>query len=86
MIEIRKVEPERIPPPPASDHSGRVQIERRPHDQAEHEGGKQRRPKPEEELAAEEPAAPSIQTYDPDGHMEEHDLPGTQTHRIDFTA
>lgn len=86
MIEIRKVEPERIPPPPAGDHSGRVEIERRPHDPPEQGGGKHRQPKPDDEQPAEEAAAVSIQTYDPEGRMEEHDLPGAQTHRIDFTA
>jgi hypothetical protein len=87
MIEIRKVDPERIPPTPAGDHSARVSVERRPQERQPDDSGKRQPPPEDEPTPAEESAgAPSIQTYDPEGHVEDHDLPGSQPRRIDFTA
>ncbi len=85
MIEIRKVEQERIPPAPAGDHAARVEVERHPADRRDDEPA-HRHPRDDTDDADGSHGAPHIQMYDPEGHVEEHDLPGTETRRIDFTA
>ncbi|OPZ88131.1 MAG: hypothetical protein BWY76_00113 [bacterium ADurb.Bin429] len=85
MIEIRKVDQERIPPAPAGDHAARVEIDRHPTDQRDDEHAR-RHPREDADDAEGSPGAPHIQTYGPEGHVEEHELPGTEVRQIDFTA
>lgn len=86
-MEIRRVEPERIKPPAASEHGGRVENPRRQRqpDQEKHHG----RDDDDQELAAEQedagekPAGATV--YQADGHLEQSP-PDGETHTIDFTV
>ncbi|MHB0936622.1 MAG: hypothetical protein ACYDCO_15640 [Armatimonadota bacterium] len=87
-MEIRRVEPERIQPPAASEHGARAENTRRQRlpEQEKHRG---REDEEQEHDASQEDAEdkPAVATvYQADGHLHEQPPPDGETHTIDFTV
>lgn len=87
-MEIRRIEPELIHPPKASEHGTRADNERRPGGQSRQRRG-HAGDEPEDEHAADaavDETAPPARTYQPDGHLHQDDAPGGEHHAIDYKA
>lgn len=87
-MEIRRVEPERIKPPAASEHGGRIENARRQRqpDQEKHrerDDDEDQAFTTEQEDAEEKPVGATV--YQADGHLEPSP-PDGETHIIDFTV
>jgi len=87
-VEIRRIEPEVIKPPPASERTARVPDATRQHRQSPRDDGQQH-PTPEHDTPSDDettepPAAPT--TYQADGHVHGPEAPAGETHHIDYTA
>ncbi|MHB9130824.1 MAG: hypothetical protein ACYDBB_07000 [Armatimonadota bacterium] len=87
-MEIRRVDPELIPPTVASDHSARAEMDRRPVSDRRQRGKRQHHDAASEQqgeqMLADEHHPAHATTYSAEGHLEERDLPHDETHRIDF--
>jgi len=86
-MEIRRVEPERIKPPAASEHGARVENPRRQRqpDQEKHRehDDEDQELDSEQEAAEEKPVGATV--YQANGHLESSP-PDGETHTIDFTV
>jgi len=86
-MEIRRVEPERITPPTASEHGARVENTRRQR-QPDKEKPRERDEEQEGAVPQEDEAAEgkSAVVYQADGHLHEQPPPSGETHTIDYTV
>lgn len=89
-MEIRRVDPELIPPTTAKDHGSRVAMDRKhPEQTPERKRGKHAPPEdsPDEqqEASSHEHKAANADTYNPGGHVQ-HGDPDQEPHTIDFIA
>lgn len=87
-MDIRRIEPDLIRPPAASEHGARVVNPRRQREQPHGNPGHPHDAPdetPEEQPSHQEHDTPPVRTYQPDGHVHEEGVEH-ERHAIDFTA
>ena len=88
-MEIRRVDPELIPPTTASDHSGRVVMNRKQSKRSKEQQRKNDPPQDETsdeqaDVAAGEHQSAHATTYNPEGHVQQQGDSEQESHTIDF--
>jgi hypothetical protein len=82
-MEIRRVETELIKPPTAGEHTQNIEVDRRAEQQRRQFGPRKR--KPEDETPHDDAREPHAgQTYYPDGHVQELEVPDAGHHVLDI--